>query len=200
MNRDFDYGGRRDNQLRTLEHLDIFKFDFSQTAREVLKQTAHADGATWEESEKQAGKLVDTTGQREWPKTSSLLPDAPPMLTHLVNPADDSQSLNLRARSYLHANCAHCHVEAGGGNASVDLDFSTSGERTKMFDIAAQLNLGTPGAKLIAMGKPGESVVLHRIATRGTGQMPPLGSNVVDQQAVKLMEEWIKKMPASTQP
>jgi len=122
------------------------------------------------------------------------------MLSRLANPADESQPLNLRARSYLHANCAHCHVEAGGGNASVDLDFSSPGEKTKMFDIAAQSNLGTPGAKLIAMGKPAESVVLHRLATRGTGQMPPLGSNVVDAAAVKLVEEWIAKMPASTRP
>ncbi len=29
---------------------------------------------------------------------------------------------------------------------------------------------------------------------RGLGQMPHIASNVVDQEAVELIEEWIKKM------
>jgi uncharacterized repeat protein (TIGR03806 family) len=200
MNRTFNYGAHQDNQLRTLEHLGVLKTDFASTAHEQLVKDARASGLSAEQADKFAGKLEDTTGQRQSPKEATLLPHPPVELTHLVSPADTSQSLNLRARSYLHANCAHCHVEAGGGNASVDLDFFTDAPRTKMFNIPAQSNLGTPGAKLIAMGHPNESVVLQRIATRGTGQMPPLGSNVVDQAAVKLLNEWIAKMPASTQP
>jgi len=125
----------------------------------------------------------------------------PRELPHLVNPADASQSLDARARSYLHANCAHCHVEAGGGNASVDLDFSTPGPKTKMFDRPAQANLiGTPDAKLIATGHPEKSILHHRVATRGTGQMPPVGSNLVDPLGSGLLAEWIRKMPANTQP
>src|SRR5205823_3786837 len=41
---------------------------------------------------------------------------------HLVNPYDVSQDLEARVRSYLHANCSACHVEAGGGNSRIRLN------------------------------------------------------------------------------
>jgi uncharacterized repeat protein (TIGR03806 family) len=128
---------------------------------------------------------------------ASLKPDRPA----LVSPQDPAASLDARARSYLHANCAHCHVEAGGGNASVDLDYLTDPKNAKMFDAAAQSNpFDTPDAKLIVTGRPEASVLYHRLATRGPGQMPPVGSNVVDVTAATLIREWIAKMPASTRP
>jgi len=126
---------------------------------------------------------------------------APERRTHLVDPADASQTLDARARSYLHANCAHCHVEAGGGNASVDLDYLTDPANARLFDTPAQSNpFDTPGAKLIATGHPAASVLYHRLATRGPGQMPPVGSNVVDESAAALIRDWIAKLPTSTQP
>jgi glucose/arabinose dehydrogenase/mono/diheme cytochrome c family protein len=195
MNRDFDYGnGRTDNQLRTLEHLGVLRTDYPALLRERLRKESHGL------SDEQLAKLTDTTGQRELAK-STLLMKPPQQLPHLADPADTAQSLDVRARSYLHANCAHCHVEAGGGNASVDLDFATVPSNTKMFDQPAQSNLlALPDAKLIATAHPEKSILLHRVATRGTGQMPPIGSNLVDERGAKLLEEWIRKMPASTQP
>ena len=50
--------------------------------------------------------------------------------------------------------------------------------------------------RLIAPGDPERSVLLHRIAHRGTktGQMPQVGTNVVDESAVKLMRAWIESL------
>jgi hypothetical protein len=53
---------------------------------------------------------------------------------------------------------------------------------------------------LVATGHPEKSILLHRVATRGAGQMPPVGSNLVDPLGSTLLAEWIRKMPASTQP
>lgn len=54
---------------------------------------------------------------------------------------------------------------------------------------------GIEDAELVAPGAPRRSVLLHRVATRGRGQMPPLASSIVDEAAVKLLEEWIAQLP-----
>ncbi len=47
----------------------------------------------------------------------------------LVDPYDAKQDIDRRARSYLHTNCASCHVEAGGGNSKINVDFFTTAEK-----------------------------------------------------------------------
>ena len=64
---------------------------------------------------------------------------------------------------------------------------------------ALALNTGTfglPDAMILAPGSPLRSVLLHRISCRGpnTGQMPPLGSKVVDTAAMHLLRDWIAEM------
>ena len=50
--------------------------------------------------------------------------------------------------------------------------------------------------RLISPGHPERSVLLYRIAHRGpgSGQMPQLATNLVDERAVKLFEDWILAM------
>ena len=57
---------------------------------------------------------------------------------------------------------------------------------------------GLENPKLIAPGHPERSILLHRLAHRGTnsGQMPQLATNLVDEAAVKLVEEWIRSLKA----
>jgi hypothetical protein len=77
----------------------------------------------------------------------------------------------------------------------MDLEFTTPAVATKLFDVEPQHDrFGIEGAKLVAMGNPAASVLLHRVATRGQGQMPPLASSRVDEAAVKMLREWITGM------
>ena len=120
------------------------------------------------------------------PKTSDAKP---------VDPYDSGQSLEARARSYLHVNCSVCHVEAGGGNSKMELGFTTKPERMNLFGARPQHDsFGIDNAMLIFPGDPDRSVLYQRLSRRGRGQMPPLVSAVVDARAVQLFRDWIREM------
>jgi uncharacterized repeat protein (TIGR03806 family) len=114
----------------------------------------------------------------------------------LVNPYDGSQELESRVRSYLHANCSSCHVEAGGGNSRIRLNIEQKRDDMQLIDVFPQHEaFGLPSASLVASGEPDRSVLYHRISRRGPGQMPPRGTQLVDQQAVQLFRDWISQLP-----
>lgn len=118
-------------------------------------------------------------------------PDAP----RLVDPHDSSQPLEARARSYFYTNCANCHVEAGGGNALMNMDLRASREAMKMIGIKPIHPFPDhPEALIVKPGEPENSVLFLRVNRRGTGQMPPLGSNVIDKKSVELLREWIESL------
>ena len=124
------------------------------------------------------------------------LPKPPDELERLASPADVSQSFEARAKSYLHSNCAICHIDAGGGNSPMLIEFTTALDKMKLIDaIPVHDKFGLADARLVAPGDPERSVLLHRMARRGRGQMPQLGTNLVDQRAVELISAWIRELP-----
>ncbi len=126
------------------------------------------------------------------------LPSPPEELPRLVDYRDTHQDINLRARSYLHANCSHCHRKWGGGNAEFQLlatldlaDTGAVGTRPN------QGNFGIANARVIAPHDPYRSVMFYRIAKVGPGRMPRIGSNVVDEAGVRLIHDWIAQLPGT---
>ena len=61
---------------------------------------------------------------------------------------------------------------------------------------AAHGTFDIKGAKLLVPGHPEQSIIYHRMTMTGLGRMPHIGSRVVDEQAVKLVGDWIKQMPS----
>jgi hypothetical protein len=79
----------------------------------------------------------------------------------------------------------------------MDLRYATSLAATNTCDVVPQDGLGLPNARIVAPGAPGSSVLLERIDTRTPGvAMPPLASNLVDDQGVQLITDWITGMAA----
>ena len=79
----------------------------------------------------------------------------------------------------------------GGGNATMDLSPWASLENQHLIDATPEHgDFGVAGAKLIARGNPGRSIVPLRVAFRGTGQMPPVGTLYPDVEGVRLLLEW----------
>ena len=174
MNKPHDYGGVVDNQIRVLEHLGMLKVDYKAPAKADQRQAT----------------------------STSLLTKPPAQYRSLPNPYGDSQPVDVRARSYLHVNCASCHIEAGGGNAQMNLEYTASLEKMKVIDMPPlHHQFGLDRARLIAPGHPERSVLLYRMAHRGegSGQMPQLASNRADDQAVKLIEAWIRSLKVRDQ-
>lgn len=127
---------------------------------------------------------------------SSPLPKSPALLPYLVDHNDAKADINLRARSYLHSNCAHCHMKWGGGNAEFKLLSTIPLDDMGIVNVpAAHGTFDIKGAKLIVPGQPENSLIYQRMARTGLGRMPHIGSRVPDEQAVQLIHAWIKQLP-----
>ena len=147
MNREHDYNGIIDNQLRTLDHLGIF---------------------------------------------DKPLPAEPAKLPRLVDPSDESFTIDERARSYLQANCAQCHQRGGGGNADIQLVHDIPVDKMLAVNVdPLHGDMGKKGSLLLKPGDPDHSVLLTRMTTRKEGAMPHIGSLEVDREATDLIRRWI---------
>jgi hypothetical protein len=122
---------------------------------------------------------------------SALLSSAPRIAAN--SPAERA------ALGYLHGNCAHCHNDNGAG-APVDLTLwqrVTSGaERVLRSMIDARSRFRGHGlsadAPIVAPGSPDASVLIARVRSRNPQtQMPPLGTQLPDAEALVLLERWI---------
>lgn len=95
---------------------------------------------------------------------------------------DGAASPEDRARALLHVECASCHR---GEGTDMDLRFGTP--------LAATGTCGVAGR--VVPGDPGASAVARAMRTRGPGQMPPFGTDAVDQEGVSIVEGWIRSLP-----
>jgi uncharacterized repeat protein (TIGR03806 family) len=125
------------------------------------------------------------------------LPAPPEKLPRLADFDDAKLPVAVRARAYLHANCSHCHLKWGGGNAEFKLLATLPLKEMGIVNVPpAHGSFGLKDARLVVPGAPERSVLLHRMTLTGLGRMPHIGSRVVDERAVRLVREWIAQMPA----
>ena len=77
----------------------------------------------------------------------------------------------------------------------MDLRFSTPAESMGVCNVEPTASgLGVEGAQLVAPGEPDRSMIVVRMATRGLGQMPPIGTEEVDTAGLDVVREWIEGM------
>lgn len=110
----------------------------------------------------------------------------------LVNPHDPAAPIEQRARSYLHANCAHCHKPDAGGAVAMYWPVNFETERLKAIDVnPARGDFGIVDAKIIYPSRPQNSALYYRLLTTGSGRMPTIGSTEVDERGAELVRSWI---------
>lgn len=114
-------------------------------------------------------------------------------LWKLAEAQDEKTSLEYRVRSYLDVNCSMCHQPGGPAQGLFDARIETKTEFSGLIEGAVIADLGLAGARVIKAGDPDHSILLQRMATRGQGKMPPIGSNKVDIDGVRLIREWLEQ-------
>jgi uncharacterized repeat protein (TIGR03806 family) len=120
------------------------------------------------------------------------LPNAP--LPALPDPADTTLPIEQRARSYLHANCAHCHQPGGWSSPDLTMDLRYE------LPLAEAEVCGKPpaffmdGSALIAPGEPEQSAILIRMRDTGLERMPPVATTVVDPLGEQVLASWIESL------
>jgi uncharacterized repeat protein (TIGR03806 family) len=121
---------------------------------------------------------------------SAPLPGTPDMLPKLPDPAG-TDPIDLRARSYLHANCSHCHRPNGGGQGTMDLRYGQSFKDTMTCNAAVtQGNVGA-ASKIIVPGAPMMSAMSLRIHATDSKRMPPVAVSILDPTGSQVIDDWI---------
>lgn len=105
-----------------------------------------------------------------------------PALSRMVAVEDATASIQERVRSYLDANCAHCH-RPGGEGTKFDARFDTP---------LAQQNIIAPGSGgfngLIRNNATGSRLYIRDASV--AMPMPPLARNVIDTRILDAYSEW----------
>jgi mono/diheme cytochrome c family protein len=115
------------------------------------------------------------------------------------------------ALGYLNSNCGSCHIATGElRSLAFALNYPLNrppGEPAPALatSIGRPSRFKVPDAddvrERIARGDPERSVVVVRMATRNPlVQMPPLGTRIVDDQAVDLLRRWIAEITGLRRP
>ncbi len=121
--------------------------------------------------------------------------DSTPVDTQRISTSEGS--IEERARSYLQANCAHCHAPGTPAQASIDFRYTTPIEDMNLCgEVPGQGDLGVAGARLIVPGDPSKSIVSLRMHALDANRMPPLATSVVDEFGAGLVDDWIRSLVA----
>lgn len=134
------------------------------------------------------GELVGAPSPAAWPR----LPNA-------FDPA--TGTLDRRARAWLDINCGHCHNPGGLARTSgLFLDI-TETDPAVLGVCKPPVATGPASGGLhydIVPGQPDQSILVLRISsTEPAVKMPQLGRNLVEDEAVALIRDWITAMSAA---
>jgi uncharacterized repeat protein (TIGR03806 family) len=111
----------------------------------------------------------------------------------LVAIGDTNAPLEHRFRSYLDANCSHCHQPGGNTQALWDGRISTPLSVAGIINGLLANDFGDSNNRVVKPFVPSNSVMLARVSERGpdTIQMPPLATSITDTQAIALINDFI---------
>jgi uncharacterized repeat protein (TIGR03806 family) len=135
----------------------------------------------------------------KWIQMGYLENNIPSNILTTVNYKDETQPLELRARSYVDINCAHCHQS----NSHCDyrpmrFAYSESADLVNMgVCVDTQDMAGFPSAlsRIVTPGNINRSMMHYRMGSTNPAEMMPLvGRTLVHEEGLALIEAWINSL------
>lgn len=137
-----------------------------------------------------------------------LIKNLPPDLAATPPRIQAGSPIERAALGYLHGNCGHCHND-NGSPVPVDLTLAqsvTSGAAGVERVLRSMIDAGgrfrphgaSATARIVTPGQPDTSVLITRVRSRNPQtQMPPIGTSLIDREALALLERWIAQKSAT---
>lgn len=135
-----------------------------------------------------------------WQRNNLLigLPEDLNKIPQLVDYENKQHPIDVRARSYLDANCGHCHSPEGSARTSgLNLNFGeTELHALGVMKPPVAAGRGSGGRQYsIVPGKPNQSILLFRMESDDPGiRMPEINRQRAHAEGIELIKEWIKNM------
>ncbi|MCI0540927.1 MAG: PQQ-dependent sugar dehydrogenase [Verrucomicrobiales bacterium] len=112
-------------------------------------------------------------------------------LSALADLTDSNVSIEYRVRSYLHANCVHCHQPTGPGRSLWDARITRPRDLAGLIDGAVVHGSPSREDRLIKAGSLEHSVMWQRLSQLNERHMPPLATSILNTPALSLLSSWI---------
>lgn len=138
----------------------------------------------------------------KWIEVGYLNGNLPENIVSLVDWEDESQPLDLRVRSYLDANCSHCHSDDGHCYyRPIRFTFQqTSNEENLGVCVDPQEYINSTLTHIISKGNINRSVMYYRLNTTDEQyRMPLFGRSLIHDEAVELLEDYINSLTPACQ-
>jgi uncharacterized repeat protein (TIGR03806 family) len=187
----------------------IFPYRFDCTGCHT-KSAGSTLGPETRQMNRKLGNVATNPNQIDAWKTMGLFENAGPPTPYqaaLVLPYDGqlgtapkgAATLEARARSYLHANCAYCH-RPDGDFSNMDFRVDTTFKNMGACGVTpAKGDVGVSGALVLSPGQPMMSSMWLRMHAAYMGdrtRMPQLATYVLDDLGLGVISDWITSVKA----
>jgi uncharacterized repeat protein (TIGR03806 family) len=139
-----------------------------------------------------------TTNQiAKWKSMGYLGNDVPNSIVSTVNWEDTSKSLELRARSYIDINCAHCHRQGGHCDYTA-MRFNFSNTNLSTFGVCMTPSAFIANGPFVFNGGNANlsEAIIRLSSNEGSVKMPIIGRASVHEEGVQLIKDWVNSLPA----
>ena len=132
----------------------------------------------------------------KWIELGYLENNLPSTIVSTVNWEDETLPLDIRVRSYIDINCAHCHAdESYCEYRPMRFPFYQNDDDTNMGICVTPDTQVDPYTNIIVPGNINESLLHFRISTvEEQYRMPILGRTLKHTEGVRLIEDWINSL------